>query len=82
MITAKPKFDRVAQRCPSYDFYINPIAKTHLKQPTLNLAIPTNGYNRSMAADSELVHGARLNWPAVVATGKIAGFLHISLRLR
>ena len=76
MIAAQAKFNGIAQRCAPNDLHVNSVAKAHLEQSSLHLAITPDGDNRTMAADSELVHGTSLNRPTVITARKIAGFIH------
>jgi hypothetical protein len=82
VISTKAKFDRIAQGGPTNHFHIGTVAESHLQKPTANLRIPTNGEDRPLAADSELVQSARLGRLAVVTSRKFATLLHGQLLTR
>lgn len=76
MVTAQAKFDRIAQRCPPNDFDIHTIAETHLQKSSPQRLIAVDSDDRAMASNAKFVQRAGVKRTAMIATGKIAGFLH------
>src|SRR5207248_1094314 len=81
VIPAQAKLDRVAERGAADDFHLGAVAEAHLQQAAAKLTIPPDRDDGTAAADPERVQCTGLDRAAVIATGKVTGFLHGSAPL-
>jgi hypothetical protein len=76
MVAAEAELDRVTERGAADDFDLGAVAETHFEKPAAELSVATDGDDGSLAADADLVQGAGLDRPAVIAPREVTRLLH------
>jgi hypothetical protein len=71
-VSAQAKFDRIAQRRATEDFYPGTVAKAHFQQPAAQFRVAANADHVTAAANTKLVQAAGLGIGAIVAGHKPA----------
>jgi len=75
-VPAQLEFDRIAQGCPTDDFYGGAVAEPHFEQAPAHVRISADAGNGAVATDAERVQRTRIDRPDMIAARKFTRLLH------